>query len=141
MSLHQTIASLFHCLILSHFCRLWHISRSECLCCFQHIDFVTAICFHPRVRLQLGWWSTYFSFAQRAQSAHNWFPFLVVIVHSDCFSKNWDACLFLPFICLKIDCLSMACQVKVILSNVDKAHVRNQRTVTVSNTPRIKLLM
>ncbi|KAJ7382027.1 WD repeat-containing protein 44 [Desmophyllum pertusum] len=28
--------------------RLWHISRSECLCCFQHIDFVTAICFHPR---------------------------------------------------------------------------------------------
>lgn len=31
------------------YCRLWHISRSECLCCFQHIDFVTAICFHPRV--------------------------------------------------------------------------------------------
>ncbi|XP_063967145.1 WD repeat-containing protein 44-like [Lytechinus pictus] len=28
--------------------RLWHISRSECLCCFQHIDFVTAIAFHPR---------------------------------------------------------------------------------------------
>lgn len=28
--------------------RLWHISRSECLCCFQHIDFVTAIVFHPR---------------------------------------------------------------------------------------------
>lgn len=27
--------------------RLWHISRKECLCCFQHIDFVTAICFHP----------------------------------------------------------------------------------------------
>ena len=22
--------------------------RKECLCCFQHIDFVTAICFHPR---------------------------------------------------------------------------------------------
>ena len=22
--------------------------RRECLCCFQHIDFVTAICFHPR---------------------------------------------------------------------------------------------
>nr|NVI79804.1 putative WD repeat-containing protein 44 [Cucujiformia] len=21
--------------------RLWHISRKECLCCFQHIDFVT----------------------------------------------------------------------------------------------------
>lgn len=31
--------------------RLWHISRRECLCCFQHIDFVTAIAFHPRV----GW--------------------------------------------------------------------------------------
>jgi len=29
--------------------RLWHISRKECLCCFQHIDFVTAIAFHPRV--------------------------------------------------------------------------------------------
>ncbi|XP_066933160.1 WD repeat-containing protein 44-like [Clytia hemisphaerica] len=28
--------------------RLWHISRNECLCCFQHVDFVTAICFHPR---------------------------------------------------------------------------------------------
>lgn len=28
--------------------RLWHISRQECLCCFQHIDFVTAIAFHPR---------------------------------------------------------------------------------------------
>ncbi|CAB3251352.1 unnamed protein product [Arctia plantaginis] len=28
--------------------RLWHISRGECLCCFQHIDFVTAIVFHPR---------------------------------------------------------------------------------------------
>ena len=33
--------------------RLWHISRSECLCCFQHIDFVTAIVFHPRVSPQL----------------------------------------------------------------------------------------
>ena len=29
--------------------RLWHVSRSECLCCFQHIDFVTAIAFHPKV--------------------------------------------------------------------------------------------
>ena len=29
--------------------RLWHISRRECLCCFQHIDFVTAIAFHPKV--------------------------------------------------------------------------------------------
>ncbi|XP_064615318.1 LOW QUALITY PROTEIN: WD repeat-containing protein 44-like [Liolophura sinensis] len=28
--------------------RLWHISRRECLCTFQHIDFVTAIVFHPR---------------------------------------------------------------------------------------------
>ncbi|XP_014262648.1 WD repeat-containing protein 44 isoform X2 [Cimex lectularius] len=28
--------------------RLWHISRKECLCCFQHIDFVTAIVFYPR---------------------------------------------------------------------------------------------
>ena len=30
-------------------CRLWHISRKECLCVFQHVDFVTAIAFHPRV--------------------------------------------------------------------------------------------
>ena len=29
--------------------RLWHISRRECLCAFQHIDFVTAIVFHPKV--------------------------------------------------------------------------------------------
>ena len=28
--------------------RLWHVSRGECLCCFQHIDFVTAIAFHPK---------------------------------------------------------------------------------------------
>jgi len=28
--------------------RLWHISRKECLCVFQHIDFVTAIGFHPK---------------------------------------------------------------------------------------------
>ena len=28
--------------------RLWHISRQECLCIFQHIDFVTAIVFHPK---------------------------------------------------------------------------------------------
>ena len=28
--------------------RLWHISRLECLCIFQHIEFVTAIEFHPR---------------------------------------------------------------------------------------------
>uniref|UniRef100_A0A8C6L5B5 WD repeat-containing protein 44 n=1 Tax=Nothobranchius furzeri TaxID=105023 RepID=A0A8C6L5B5_NOTFU len=41
-------------MLLVRFCfsfstvRLWHISRRECLCCFQHIDFVTAIAFHPR---------------------------------------------------------------------------------------------
>lgn len=29
--------------------RLWHISSPHCLCCFQHVDFVTAIAFHPRV--------------------------------------------------------------------------------------------
>merc|ERR550519_2906356 len=28
--------------------RLWHISRLECLCIFQHIEFVTAIEFHPK---------------------------------------------------------------------------------------------
>lgn len=28
--------------------RLWHISRKECLCAFQHLDFVTSIAFHPR---------------------------------------------------------------------------------------------
>jgi len=28
--------------------RLWHVSQKECLCCFQHIDFVTAIAFHPK---------------------------------------------------------------------------------------------
>ena len=28
--------------------RLWHMSRKECLCIFHHIDFVTAIAFHPR---------------------------------------------------------------------------------------------
>lgn len=28
--------------------RLWHISRQECLACFLHEDFVTAIAFHPR---------------------------------------------------------------------------------------------
>ncbi|KAJ9262416.1 hypothetical protein DTO027B5_3306 [Paecilomyces variotii] len=28
--------------------RLWHVSRSECLCCFKHSDFVTSIKFHPR---------------------------------------------------------------------------------------------
>lgn len=30
--------------------RLWHVSQKECLCCFQHIDFVTAISFHPKAR-------------------------------------------------------------------------------------------
>ncbi|GAA98469.1 hypothetical protein E5Q_05155 [Mixia osmundae IAM 14324] len=28
--------------------RLWHISRKECLCVFQHLDFVTAVRFHPK---------------------------------------------------------------------------------------------
>lgn len=28
--------------------RLWHISRTECLCCFKHSDFVTSIQFHPQ---------------------------------------------------------------------------------------------
>ncbi|KAG4306375.1 hypothetical protein PORY_000363 [Pneumocystis oryctolagi] len=27
--------------------RLWHVSRKECLCCFEHNDFVTSIAFHP----------------------------------------------------------------------------------------------
>ncbi|CAF4589775.1 unnamed protein product, partial [Rotaria sp. Silwood1] len=28
--------------------RLWHLSRHECLCFFRHVDFVSAIAFHPR---------------------------------------------------------------------------------------------
>ena len=28
--------------------RLWHITRSECLCAFKHSDIVTSIQFHPR---------------------------------------------------------------------------------------------
>lgn len=28
--------------------RLWHVSRNECLCAFQHLDFVTSIAFHPK---------------------------------------------------------------------------------------------
>ncbi|KAL8740712.1 MAG: hypothetical protein Q9190_006618, partial [Brigantiaea leucoxantha] len=28
--------------------RLWHVSRTECLCCFKHSDFVTSIQFHPK---------------------------------------------------------------------------------------------
>ncbi|KAK4051569.1 hypothetical protein OIV83_002709 [Microbotryomycetes sp. JL201] len=28
--------------------RLWHVSRPECLCAFQHLDFVTSIAFHPK---------------------------------------------------------------------------------------------
>lgn len=28
--------------------RLWHVTRTECLCCFKHSDFVTSIQFHPR---------------------------------------------------------------------------------------------
>lgn len=29
--------------------KLWHLSRPECLCCFQHMDFVTCIAFMPKV--------------------------------------------------------------------------------------------
>ena len=32
--------------------RLWHISRKECLCIFKHVDFVTAIAFHPKVMMK-----------------------------------------------------------------------------------------
>ncbi|VDK51286.1 unnamed protein product [Anisakis simplex] len=28
--------------------KLWHVSRPECLCCFQHMDFVTCIAFMPK---------------------------------------------------------------------------------------------
>ncbi|GMT32837.1 hypothetical protein PFISCL1PPCAC_24134 [Pristionchus fissidentatus] len=28
--------------------KLWHLSRSECLCCFQHVDFVTCVSFLPK---------------------------------------------------------------------------------------------
>ncbi|BGP20645.1 hypothetical protein JCM10213v2_008808 [Rhodosporidiobolus nylandii] len=28
--------------------RLWHMSKTECLCAFQHLDFVTSIAFHPK---------------------------------------------------------------------------------------------
>ena len=28
--------------------RLWHVSRSECLCTFKHSDFVPSIAFHPK---------------------------------------------------------------------------------------------
>ncbi|KAL1919833.1 uncharacterized protein VTP21DRAFT_1764 [Calcarisporiella thermophila] len=28
--------------------RLWHISRPDCLVCFQHLDFVTSVAFHPK---------------------------------------------------------------------------------------------
>ena len=28
--------------------RLWHMTRKECLCVFQHLDVVTSITFHPR---------------------------------------------------------------------------------------------
>lgn len=28
--------------------RLWHVTRMECLCYFLHVDFVSAIAFHPR---------------------------------------------------------------------------------------------
>uniref|UniRef100_A0A0K0F1R0 WD repeat-containing protein 44 n=1 Tax=Strongyloides venezuelensis TaxID=75913 RepID=A0A0K0F1R0_STRVS len=28
--------------------KLWHLSRNECLCCFQHMDFVTGVAFLPK---------------------------------------------------------------------------------------------
>lgn len=28
--------------------RLWHVTRDECLCCFNHSDFVTSVQFHPQ---------------------------------------------------------------------------------------------
>ncbi|KAK5966952.1 WD domain G-beta repeat protein, partial [Trichostrongylus colubriformis] len=28
--------------------KLWHLSRGECLCCFQHVDFVTSVAFLPK---------------------------------------------------------------------------------------------
>ncbi|WKY16003.1 hypothetical protein Q1695_001018 [Nippostrongylus brasiliensis] len=28
--------------------KLWHLSRTECLCCFQHVDFVTSVAFLPK---------------------------------------------------------------------------------------------
>ncbi|TKR71774.1 hypothetical protein L596_019318 [Steinernema carpocapsae] len=28
--------------------KLWHLSRRECLCCFQHVDFVTCVAFMPK---------------------------------------------------------------------------------------------
>ncbi|KAF7728849.1 WD repeat-containing protein 44 [Apophysomyces ossiformis] len=31
--------------------RLWHVSRDECLCIFRHLDFVTSVAFHPKIRL------------------------------------------------------------------------------------------
>lgn len=50
--------------------RLWHISRRECLCCFQHIDFVTAIAFHPRVS---GAHSPHTSHTSRSSYTHSVF--------------------------------------------------------------------
>ncbi|KAI9296276.1 WD40 repeat-like protein [Neoconidiobolus thromboides FSU 785] len=28
--------------------RLWHVNRAECLCVYQHMDFVTSVAFHPK---------------------------------------------------------------------------------------------
>ncbi|KHJ85720.1 WD domain, G-beta repeat protein, partial [Oesophagostomum dentatum] len=33
--------------------KLWHLSRTECLCCFQHVDFVTCVAFLPKVFLSM----------------------------------------------------------------------------------------
>jgi len=38
--------------------RLWHVSRKECLCTFQHIDFVTSIVFHPKVTITWPTWGS-----------------------------------------------------------------------------------
>lgn len=70
--------------LLTFCCRLWHISRSECLCCFQHIDFVTAICFHPRVShcscLQLLQWCKRFSdFSLFVCLLSSWFRHITLI--------------------------------------------------------------
>lgn len=28
--------------------RLWHVSKSNCICIFEHLDFVPSVCFHPK---------------------------------------------------------------------------------------------
>jgi WD40 repeat protein len=31
--------------------RLWHVSQKVCLCVFRHLDVVTSVKFHPKVKL------------------------------------------------------------------------------------------